>query len=355
MANTKFDSKSFNPEAFGAYVDRIPNLKKNELLQSKALTPNAQIRGAFSSQSGTAYARIPLYGLLGGEPANYDGQTDITSDTTVTYERGVVVTGRAKSWTEKDFSHDIASTDFMDNVASQIADYWADVDQDILLSILKGIFTMTGAENKKFVDGHTYDITSGTVKEDQVVASTTLNKAIHKACGDNKSRFSIVIMHSDIATNLENIKLLKYMTQTDADGITRDLTLAAWNGRVVLIDDSMPIEEVKETAEGALDGYLIYTTYILGECAFDYEDIGAKVPFEMQRDPKTNGGEDTLYSRQRKVFAPYGISYEKKSQVSLSPTSLELEKGANWTLVSDGGSNYINQKAIPIARIISRG
>ena len=31
MADTKFDSKSFNPEAFGKYVDRIPNVKKNEL------------------------------------------------------------------------------------------------------------------------------------------------------------------------------------------------------------------------------------------------------------------------------------------------------------------------------------
>ena len=26
----------------------------------------------------------------------------------------------------------------------------------------------------------------------------------------------------------------------------------------------------------------------------------------MSRDPKTHGGEDTLYTRQRKVFAPYG-------------------------------------------------
>lgn len=28
MAGEKFDSKSFNPQAFGAYTERIPNLKK---------------------------------------------------------------------------------------------------------------------------------------------------------------------------------------------------------------------------------------------------------------------------------------------------------------------------------------
>ncbi len=29
MAGEKFDSKSFNPQAFGKYVERIPRLKKN--------------------------------------------------------------------------------------------------------------------------------------------------------------------------------------------------------------------------------------------------------------------------------------------------------------------------------------
>ena len=29
---SKFDSKSFNPVAFGAYVERIPTTKRNELI-----------------------------------------------------------------------------------------------------------------------------------------------------------------------------------------------------------------------------------------------------------------------------------------------------------------------------------
>ena len=80
----------------------------------------------------------------------------------------------------------------------------------------------------------------------------------------------------------------------------------------------------------------------------------------MARDAKTNGGEDTLYTRQRKVFAPFGISYEKASQASNSPTDVELAMGANWTLVHSGEVNaadrsYIDPKAVPIARIISKG
>ena len=42
---------------------------------------------------------------------------------------------------------------------------------------------------------------------------------------------------------------------------------------------------------------------------------------------------------------------------SLSPTGAELENGANWALVHDGQSDkgFIDHRAIPIARILSRG
>ncbi len=360
---TKFDSKSFNPVAFGKYVERIPSTKRSELIKSRALRGNQQIKEAFSSQTGTAFATIPMTGRIGGAPLNYDGTTDITAQATTTFERGVVVIGRAQAWTETDFSTDITGgQDFMGNVAQQVSEYWDNVDQDTLLSILKGIFSMNGAENLKFVNGHTLDITGETGQDkdgnpNNQAGAATLNTAIQKACGDNKAKFTIAVMHSTVATNLENLRLLSYLKQTDANGIQRDLGLGTWNGRIVLIDDSMPTEEAAESAQGAGDGYTKYTTYLLGDGAFDYENIGAKIPFEMSRDPKAKGGQDTLYSRQRKVFAPFGISYTKSSQATNSPTAAELEKGANWTLVHNGAAakEYIDHKAIPIARIISRG
>lgn len=359
----KFDKKSFNPQAFGKYVEMVPDLKKNEILNSGALKGNEEIANVFSSQTTTSYARIPMFGLIKGEPDNYDGQTDATSESTTTFERGVVVIGRMKGFTEKDFSKDItAGTDFMDNVAKQLAKYWANIDQDTILNILKGIFSMTGTENKVFVDNHTYDVTPN---ENGNVGETTLNTAIQRAAGDNKQAFTLALMHSNVATNLENLKLLAYLKYTDAQGIERPLTLATWNGRAVLIDDSMPTKSIaKVPAKGTegTDGYVAeipayteYTTYVLGQGAFDYEDIGAEVPYEMDRNASKNGGQTTLYTRQRKCFAPYGISYEKKYQASLSPTNAELANGANWALVNDENGEVIDHKSIPIARIVSKG
>lgn len=392
----KFDAKTFNERAFGKYVDIVPKLKKNELIKSRALQPNSQIKQAFSGQTGVVYATIPMYGRIDGDPLNYDGETDITATSTTTYERGVIVIGRAKAWVEKDFSEDVTEgAGFMSNVARQVSEYWDEVDQDTLLAILEGIFSMTGAANLRFVNGHTYNISKLTKG---VVEAATLNSAIQKASGDKKSKFTISIMHSAIATNLENLKLLAYMTYTDALGIERQLELATWNGRTVIIDDGMPTKEVnghyircssadtgalKVVANDAtpeaneikiedtglevvagdyvlyIDDYTEYTTYVLGNGAFDYEDIGAEVPYAMVRDEKTAGGQTLLYSRQRKVFAPYGISFTKSNMVTNSPTDAELKNGSNWELVHDGGSGggrkHFDHKAIPIARIISRG
>lgn len=466
MPNAKFDSKSFNPEAFKYMVGRVPNLKANELRKSRALAGNPDIKAVFSSQNGTGYARIAMRGLLDGQAVNYDGVTDISASSTKTYEQGVVVIGRAKAWTEKDFSYDITGgVDFMANVAQQVAEYYDALDQDTLLAMLGGVFSMTGTKNAEFVAMHTYDITGAA---SPVVGASTLNSAIQKACGANKKKFALVIMHSTVATNLENLNLLDYLKYTDKNGVQRDLGLATWNGKLVIIDDSMPLTKVVTTAEtkgvytitistagvsgdkisvggveytfGSSSSYanktiavgssnttqatalknllaeqfagvftvtsstntviltqvlggtgaspavsvtqttdgtiaasiatttsgvaevddMTYITYILGEGSIFFENIGAKVPYEMARDPKTNGGVDTLYTRQRKVFAPYGISYEKASQATNSPTDTELAMGANWTLIHSGEADesdrsYIDHKAIAIARIISKG
>lgn len=395
----QFDSKSFNEKAFAYKVGHVPNLTMNEIKKSKALTGNPEIKSVFANQNGTAYAKIAMRGLIDGDAVNYDGQTDIEATRTKTFERGVVVVGRAKAWIETDFSYDITGgVDFMQNVADQVAQYKDELDQDTILAIMKGIFAMSdGAKNKEFVTKHTYDISN---LVDGNCGLSTLNSATNQACGANKKKFTMVFVHSDVATNLENKRLIEHLKYTDKDGVTRDLELYTWNGKLVIVDDGMPTEEIKAhyikcdaTVKGALKvvandatvnpgeikisdtkvtgitaGAYVYAipastkyiSYALGTGSIDYENVGVKKEYEMSRDPKTNGGEDTLYTRQRKVFAPFGLSYEKKSQASLSPTDEELANGINWSLVCSGEEtaderSYINHKAIPICRIISRG
>lgn len=398
----KFDAKSFNEQAFGKYMSAVPNVRLNKLRSSRAITGDARLREAFkdNSQTGSVYAILPYFGLLGGEPQNYDGQTDVKTDRTKTFEQGVFTYGRMHGWTEADFSYDVTGgVDFMANVRAQLVEYWNTVDQNTLLAILDGIFAMSATgtgdikkANAEFVNKHTLDVSA---TDHNVMEATTLNKAVQKACGDHKQKFSLVFVHSAISTNLENLKLLTYLKYTDPQGIERDLALGTWNGKLVVVDDSMPAVDAPATyvrtvrsAEGALEviaegtptagqvlkatvatsikdiaagEYVLslaagtaYTSYILGDGAIGFEDLGAKVPYEMVRDAKTAGGEDTLISRKRNAVSVAGISYTKASQATNSPTDAELKTGANWSLVNDG-TEAISHKAIPIARIISRG
>jgi hypothetical protein len=399
-----FNAKIFNGEVFQKYVERIPNTKLNELLKSRAIVQRPDLASAMADQVGGNYITTPLKGLIGSAPVNYDGETNIDTHQTKTFSHSRVVVGRANSWTERDFSYDITGgVDFMENIAQQISEYWDEIDQDTIVHILNGVFSMSDAKGQEFVQSHTYDVTAATNSEGILgnMDGTTLNTAMQRACGDHKGKFSLAIMHSAVATNLENLKLLVYLKYNDANGLQRDLTIGTLNGRLVMVDDSMPVTEDESTAtyaktsdvaivegktyytrsgssgsyvytpvanpvvgdigsyyEKTAAGKSIYTTYVFGDGAIEYTNCGAKVPYEMSRDPKTNGGQDTLYSRQRKCFAPYGISFTKDTMSSLSPTDAELELGANWELVNSKesqGKEYISLKAIPIARIISLG
>ena len=82
---------------------------------------------------------------------NYDGNTDITPSSTETFMQSRVVVGRANAWAELDFSYDITGgEDFMENVAEQINDYWNEIDQDTLVAILKGVFSMTDTQGSTY-------------------------------------------------------------------------------------------------------------------------------------------------------------------------------------------------------------
>ena len=467
-----FDYKIFNPTVFQKYVQRVPNLNKNELIKNGVFQNTNAYKNRMVDQDGGNYIVEPIKGLLDGDVVNYDGETNIPVSSRKTFMQGKVAFGRAKGWTEKDFSQELTGIDWIKTVAGEVAEYYQDVDQADLIAILNGIFSMadTGAGSVAFKNNHIYDISSEV--SNNTFGATTLNTAMQKAGGDNKNIFQMAFMHSVVATNLENLQLLDYLKYTDANGIQRDLGMATLNGRLVIIDDGLPTERVVSTepvytlqiktaavagdkivigskeytfiansetpeaneikvgangtaaqqvtnivstlnaestglkdvftitagtssdndkviftaktgtapdqitadAEQGAEGTLViavatatpaayvtkYTTYVLGKGAFEYEDVGVRVPSEMDRNPAVNGGEEMLYTRQRHIIVPKWISFTKKSMATASPTKSELANGQNWEVANSGEAivanrQYVNHKAIPMLKIVTLG
>lgn len=445
-----FDSKNWNSEVFGKYLETVPRVKQNAFLSAGILRSRTDLKNMLVDQTGGNFITVPMTGLIGGDALNYDGDTDVTASGLDTYLQSMIVVGRMKGWKEKDFTFDITGKNFMEEIGNQVANYWDDVDQATILATLAGIF---GVTEDGFAEKHTLDITGQTTK---TVGATTLNNAVQKAFGANKNIITMAIMHSQVATTLENLQVLEYRKQTDAEGIQRTVALADWNGRTVMIDDDVPTTRVETTAgvyaatittkasagdtiaingielvagtdfslstntaagnataiasalnastdakvsgytwstdsatliatedsghygdgpfvvsvEQAAEGTMVvgavstttapvvdtnYTTYLLGQGAFDYCDCGAKVPNETWRDPKTDGGEDWLITRQRHLYAPRGFSFVMPTPSVISPANSVLSTAARWAIVKSSSNTYFDSKAIPFARIISRG
>lgn len=383
----KFDSKTWNPTVFEKYMKKVPNVKENSLIKNGLLDSKPNMTARLRDEVGGNYFVEPIKGLLDGEVLNYDGVVDMTATSRDTFEQGKIIIGRMKAWTEKDFSTELTGEDWMEGMAEEVKEFYDEVDQADILAILKGIFSMTDSGND-FVEKHTMEINGP-------LEATSMNKALTKACGDKKKYFKIAFMHSTPAANLENLNLLNFLKYTDSEGIERDLTIGTYNGKLVVVDDDMPVlvgydasaegteGALKVVASGAAAGEINiadvkkgdfypsnvaanqyvkeateYVTYVLGEKFFDYDNVGVKKSNEMDRDPAKNGGVDTLYTRQRKLYVPKWISFTKASMASNSPTVAELATGSNWEIVNNGKTGkdkrYVNHKMIPLARLISR-
>lgn len=397
-----FDQTFFNGEVFGKYIDTIPYSLMTELLKSGAVVEDSGVRDKFDEQQGSFMFTTPIKGVIyDAEADNYDGVTNLTTDSGKTYRHNRIVIGRGHGFTEKDFTTDITGGyDPLETAANQVGGWKDTIRAKDLMATLQGIFNMQDTAGTAFANKHTYNITSMenshglTGKPD----ATTFNSAMQKACGDNKGSFALAVMHSSVVTSLENLNIVEYLKYTDANGIQRDTKFATINGRLVYMTDNVPVEEDESTAEYAKTsdvalvtgkiyytrsgsagsytytavaepdvanigsyyektkaGNMVYTSYLLGLGAILHTDCGAKNPYTVSRDESKNGGEETLWVRMRDIFAPRYISFKDSNMESLSPTVAELKDGSNWELTATGGANkeYVDDKFIAIARVIS--
>lgn len=350
MADLYFNDILINERAFGKYLEALPHQHRNALIKSGVFVSDPRVKKLLSSQVGSYFGVLPMIGRIEGkDPENYDGQTDLAYEHIGTLKQSVIAYGRSHGWGELDFTTDIsAGENPMQWMGQQIADYWDDVDTKIVMGVTDALFGVGNKTNatdneKAFSTKHTLDI-SGTV--DNIIGDNqaALNDLVQQASGDKRGQYTMVFMHSTVAKNLENAKLLEYMKGVDANGIQRDLTMATWNGRTVIVDDGMPYDP--ETG--------LYTTYVFGRGMFSFDSLGAKVPVEIVRDAVKNGGITVMYNRRRHALVPRGFSFVG-STASLSPTNAEIFNKDNWAIVTNGTDQEFHHRDIPVARIISKG
>lgn len=231
----------------------------------------------------------------------------------------------AQAWSVNDLAKWLSGDDPMAAIVQQVADYWANIDEGLIISSLKGMFASAGmATNLLAIQSETLAGRSSTT----CLTGYTFVDALQKL-GDRAEDLVAVAMHSAVEAYLKKLDLIETLPASGGAAI-----LKRFQGREVIIDDNIP------SRAGTTDG-TVYTTYLFGRGAFARGNstlMGRPVEgghgtegVEMARVPLDS--DTVLINRRRFILHPRGVKFTSSSVAGTSPTNAELETAANWTKV----------------------
>jgi hypothetical protein len=231
----------------------------------------------------------------------------------------------AQAWSVNHLASVISGDDPMQAIVDLVADYWARIDEGILVSALKGIF---GAAT---MSGNLLNIAAeatGSYSDATKLNGATFVDATQKL-GDRGERLTAIAVHSATEAALRKLDLIDFVP--DSEGKT---TVKTFQGRRVIVDDNLP------TRAGTTSG-TVYTSYLFGAGAF------AKGAAPLSGDALEGGfgtegvefarvpldSDSMLINRRRYILHPRGVKFTSASVAGDSPTNAELENQANWVRV----------------------
>lgn len=311
-------SYPFDAEIFLNIWRTEPNVTREALLNSGVLVKDPRITAALQG-SGNQFT-IPYYLPLDGEPATYDGSTDVpVTETAASYQTGIAW-GYTKGFRERDFLPDFTGADPMGHIARSVAYYWAQQESRLLLGVLDG--TLLSLSGTKWEE-HDYEMT---VPADDVLLLALINNHLTRVFKGNKDKIKVLVMDALTAARFENINLLKFKKGVVSGAMGQTTRIGEMIGYTVLVDTYVEKN----------------TIYALGQGAILGGDPPIKVPVALERKEVQYGGHTTLVTRVGGVYHPNGFNFVGPELV---PTMANLSGAGNYALA------YQHTENIPIARI----
>lgn len=242
-----------------------------------------------------------------------------------------------RGWSTARLVAELAGSDPMKRIAERVSDYWARRMDDAAIAVLRGVF----ADN---ITNDAGDMVED-ISSDSAAAITSAERISFEAVadaaqtmGDAKSALSLLVIHSEVETQLSKNDLIDYIP--DSQG---KLTVPTYAGKRVLVSDKVP----------AIAGTnrIRYWNFLVGANALGFAESPVAVPVEVEAEPSAADGmgTETLWTRRQFAMHPYGIKFTDASVGGEFPTVGELRLAANWNRV------YSERKQIPLALLITNG
>lgn len=319
MPITTISQMQIVPEKFSKYVaDRATDL--NTLLTSGIATPDATVGQLINGvPAGGSFIQIPMWNPLEGEEDTFS-EDDLSIGNITTKQARATLLIRGKAWGATDLSHVWGGADPMGATVQLLGDWRAKREQQIYLSILKGILNPTNGALKE----HVNDISAMSGDAAYISSAATLDTK--QLLGDHYDILGMVFMHSATYTYLQKHDMIARTPVFNPAGDT--VEIQTYLGYQIKIDDGMPVNEG------------VYDTYFLGKGCFIQQEGTPAGLVTTETDRDKLGGKDYLINRWCEIVHPRGLSWVAEVEQYAKPTSpypqnVDLENPEFWKLAVD--------------------
>lgn len=338
MARTQL-SDVWVPETFASYQIEDP-IVKTELISSGIMVTNAELNDLASGPG--FITTLPFWKQIDSsiEP-NYsnDVYTDEAEPQKVeTAEQVARVAHLNEGFSAADLVTPLSGKDPLKFVAAHVDQYWREQAQKRLIATAIGVYNDNVASNGGDMR---IDLSSAnnTVADSNRFGSTAfINAAL--TMGDAMKKVTGMAVHSMIYGKMLKDDEIEFIKDS-----TGSLEIPTYKGKVVLVDDGMPIVG----GDGTTVAFK-YLTILFGQGAFGYGSGAARVPSEYERSAArgNGGGFETLWSRKVWVMHPLGYKFTSTTITGpgMAPTWADLKLATNWERV-------VSRKNVPLAFLIT--
>lgn len=318
--------------------------EKTALFTSGLIATNAALSAL--AKAGNKAGTVPFWKDLDatGEPdyVNDDPADLATPDKVGTGTMGYRKAFVHKSYSSMDLVAEMLAANPLQHIRNRFGFYWTRQLQKRVIATTNGVLASNVANDAGDmvidISGLVGDLAKFNA-EAMLDAEYTLGDAVGGLTG--------IAVHSMIAKKMAANDMLE--VERDQNG---QVVIARYRGKVVIIDDSMPV-----TGVGA---DRIFTSVVFGPGAFGFGGeegtalgIGEGTPqvgsyVTRKEDAGNGGGQEVIGERNTWLIHPFGFTWvEGVDLVEFSPTLADLAEAPHWTRVVD-------RKQVPLAFLKSK-
>lgn len=293
------------PELFAPYI--IQQTKELSALLDSGIAVGSPLLDGLVAQGGRTI-NMPFWQPLTGDDEVLSDGEPLTPKKIDAAQDVAALLIRGNAWSANELAGALSGSDPMTAVGEQVTKWWSLKEQQMLVSILKGIFG--GA----LLGSHVHDITA--MAGDAAVISASAVLDTKQLLGDAAEQFTAMAMHSAVFTTLQKQNLIEYIPASRSE-----VLFPSYMGYRVLVDDGIPH-----------DGG-VYSTYLFAGGSFGRgEGIPASLtPVETDRDSLAS--DDILINRRALVLHPFGVAWQNPTLTTPTPANKDLASAANWAKV----------------------